>query len=119
MSEIFSALPSPKVSTLVGKTCDPGLLEHVLKSGEVPGMRSKLYSYQRESVLAMMYREEAKTSFRNPLFIEMTTIDGRSFYFQPGTMEIRFECPMAYQEKGGMLCEELGDNYDSMMYYMC
>ena len=109
MSEIFTDLPSPEPPTFTNKFPNRAMLEHALESGEAPGMRSTLYSYQRQSVAAMLYREQAKATIRNPLFVEIKTIDDQNFYFQPGTMEIRSECPMAYQEKGGMLCEELGN----------
>jgi hypothetical protein len=71
-------------------------------------MRSKLYSYQRRSVSAMIHRETSTASVEDPLYIPIVGLDGTTFWFQPGRMEILRERPWVSCNRGGILCEELG-----------
>src|SRR5436190_6243871 len=92
LAEIYSDIPSPTISS-----CGP-----------IAGLRSRLYTYQRRSVSAMVYREASSTPIPDPLFIPVTGINGKTFYLQPGQMEIVNEQPRVASNCGGILCEELG-----------
>lgn len=80
----------------------------MLEDDAIEGMRSDLYTYQRRSVAAMIQKETCPVDIPDPLFIPIIGIDGREFYMQPATMEILQERPMVQQNRGGVLCEELG-----------
>lgn len=80
----------------------------MLAGEEIEGLRSSLYTYQRRSVAAMIQKETRPADIPDPLFIPIVGINGREFYMQPSTMEILQERPMVQQNRGGVLCEELG-----------
>lgn len=104
MAEIYSDLASPCV------TSDYPVSDTIRRvlSGEDIGMRSELYSYQRRSVAAMIQKETVPIDIPDPLFIPIVGINGREFYMQPATMEMLQDRPMVHQNRGGILCEELG-----------
>jgi hypothetical protein len=106
MAQIYGDLPSPRISP---DHTVSGLTYSVLSGDEIGGMRSKLYSYQRHSVAAMIQKETQPIDIPDPLFIPIIGIDGSEFYLQPATMEILQERPMVHQNQGGVLCEELGE----------
>lgn len=56
----------------------------------------------------MLQRELDNRDVPDPLFISLTTVDKRTLFLQPGTMEVLQECPMTAPCRGGILCEELG-----------
>ena len=96
MAEIYSDLPSSVSSTFsVGD--------------EIRGLRSTPYEYQRQSIAVMIEKELSSRPIQDPLYIPISSIDGRRFYFQPSTLNIVLECPEVTRCKGGILCEELGE----------
>ncbi|KAH8099642.1 hypothetical protein BXZ70DRAFT_942710 [Cristinia sonorae] len=102
MAELYSSLASPNPQNI------PIDLDSLMSDGRLRGMRSKLYSYQRRSVEAMICQEMCTAAVPNPLYVPLHGIDGSCFYFQPATMEILAERPMVPPSRGGILCEELG-----------
>lgn len=106
MAEIYSDLPSPRISP---NHAVSSLIHNVLSGAEVYGMRSKLYPYQSRSVAAMIQKETQPVDIPDPLFVSITGIDGNEFFLQPATMEILQERQMVQQNRGGVLCEELGE----------
>ncbi|OJA17037.1 hypothetical protein AZE42_03572 [Rhizopogon vesiculosus] len=95
MAEIYSDLPS-----LVSSTISVG--------DQIRGLRSTLYEYQRQSVAVMIEKELSNQPVQDPLYIPISSMDGKCFYFQPSTLTTVRECPMVARCKGGILCEELG-----------
>lgn len=85
------------------------IAHRLLEGEEVDGLRSSLYTYQRRTVVAMIQKETCPSDIPDPLFISIVGIDGREFYLQPSTMEILQERPIVQQNRGGVLCEELGE----------
>lgn len=83
------------------------------------GLRSTLLRYQRESVVAMLEREESShLDTPNPLYVPLNGLDGRIFFYQPGTTEILREQSIVSLPPGGVLCEELGTStFDLVMIY--
>ncbi|KAJ3513156.1 hypothetical protein NMY22_g15127 [Coprinellus aureogranulatus] len=108
LAEIYSDLESPKAVPIQGL----GNISHRLLNYDDPldglGLRSKLYRYQRRSVAAMLHQELNEQDVPDPLYIPVTTVDGKTFFFQPGTMEVLLERPQVAPCRGGILCEELG-----------
>lgn len=92
MAELYGDLPSPPFPP-----CPP-----------VRGLRSRLYTYQRQSVAAMMYKEVSTKPVPDPLFIPIVGLNGATFYLQPGLMEVIRQQPLVASNPGGILCEELG-----------
>lgn len=60
----------------------------------------------------MLQKELDPRNVPDPLFIPLSTVDSKTFYLQPGTMEILFERPSMAPCRGGILCEELGMHSD-------
>ena len=75
---------------------------------DIHGMKSALYSYQKETVATMLAWELEPTSVADPLYMPISGIDGSIFYLQPESFELLQECPKVVQTRGGILCEELG-----------
>ncbi|KAF7308759.1 Helicase C-terminal domain-containing protein [Mycena kentingensis (nom. inval.)] len=108
LSGLYEDLPSP-----AGSITDAfALITRRLLDFDDPldnlGLISKLWHYQRQSVAEMIQREIDLSSQPDPLFLPCQGMDGRQFYFQPGTMEVLLERPQVEPCRGGMLCEELG-----------
>ncbi|KAJ2928027.1 hypothetical protein H1R20_g9068, partial [Candolleomyces eurysporus] len=108
LAEIYSDLASPKVIPVPGFGDISNRLLDYEDNLEGLGLRSKLYRYQRRSVAAMLHRELDQQDVPDPLFIPVTTVDNKEYFFQPGTMEVLLERPMVAPCRGGILCEELG-----------
>ncbi|KAF9449589.1 hypothetical protein P691DRAFT_702942 [Macrolepiota fuliginosa MF-IS2] len=108
LAEIYSDLASPEVDA--SNPCNEAvarLLNHK-DNLEGFGFRSVLYQYQRRSIAAMITHELDPHTVPDPLYIPLSTLNGKDFYFQPQTMEIAAERGMVAQTRGGLLCEELG-----------
>lgn len=106
LAQIYNTLPSPSV-----REDDPALLplaRDILCGADIPGMVTSLHKYQRRSVAAMVQRELQPGSMLDPLYVPIHGMDGTTFYLQPATMEILRDCPLVFQGRGGILCEELG-----------
>ena len=95
MAEIYNELRSPMPSA-----------KFVVD--DIPGMKSTLYPYQKETVATMLAWELEPSSVADPLYMPVTGIDGSVFYLQPETFELLQESPKVVQTRGGILCEELG-----------
>jgi hypothetical protein len=104
LPEIYGDLPSPAINPEFAEPLPSGLL-----AGQpIDGLRSVLYPYQRRSVAAMIQKELYPGNILDPLYIPITGIDDRTFYLHPVKWEILRECPTVAQDRGGVLCEELG-----------
>lgn len=111
MAEIYSDLPSPSLTLDPRPSESPDLLDmtrRITLDHQIPGLRSRLYPYQRESVSAMLLKETSESDVPDPLYIPVSGMDKTIFYLQPATMETLRECPMVTAHHGGVLCEELG-----------
>lgn len=85
---------------------------HSFVSGDPPdGMRAELLSYQRESITAMLEKELLPRAIPDPLYVPVVGFHGKMLYMQPDTMEMLRERPMVSQNRGGILCEELGRQF--------
>ncbi|PPQ63287.1 hypothetical protein CVT24_006812 [Panaeolus cyanescens] len=91
LADIYSDLPSPQVNPLQGFHNISSRLLNSTDTLDGLGLRSTLYSYQRQSIATMLHKELDTSDDPDPLFITVHTLDSRPFYIQPG-----------------ILCEELG-----------
>ena len=109
MAEIYSSLPSPELQTPYSPRPDAAAtLGSMLDSGYLPGLRSRLHPYQRRTVIAMAQREAQASAVPDPLYLPITALNGKIYYYQPASMEILRERPQLITSRGGILCEELG-----------
>lgn len=108
LADIYSELASPSAVSVPGYGGISSRLFDFEDMLEGLGIRSTLYKYQRRSVAAMLQRELDNRDVPDPLFVQLTTMDKRMFFLQPGTMEVLEERPMTAPCRGGILCEELG-----------
>jgi hypothetical protein len=60
-------------------------------------------------VAALLNKEISTLPVLDPLFIPITGRDGKIFYLQPAQMEILQDQPRVAANRGGILCEELGE----------
>lgn len=75
---------------------------------EIPYLRSQLYDYQKESLGAMLRREEPNAFTDDPLYIRVLDMRDEVFFLQPSILGIYASCPQIFRSQGGFLCEELG-----------
>lgn len=109
MAEIYGDLPSPMVT--LSANCghqDSEIVFELLEGQKISGLRSAPYQYQRTTVAAMLDREINPGNTPDPHYIPLKGIDGKVFFFQPAKMEILRERGRIAQNRGGVLCEELG-----------
>lgn len=68
----------------------------------------------------MLEREESsRLDTPNPLYVPLKGLDGRVFFYQPGTTEILREQSVVSLPCGGVLCEELGMSIYSLNLVHC
>ncbi|KAI0086370.1 SNF2 family N-terminal domain-containing protein [Irpex rosettiformis] len=107
--EIYNTLPSPVLRTFDHKYfSDVNSLTDAILRQSIVGLRTNLYSYQCRSVAFMAQQELHPGSSTDPLYVRVQGLDDRSFFVQPGTLEVLENSPMAIRTPGGILCEELG-----------
>ncbi|KAJ7766642.1 P-loop containing nucleoside triphosphate hydrolase protein [Mycena metata] len=108
LSEIYEDLPSPEGLITVNSTPVTRRLLNFSDNLENLGVSSTLYRYQRRSVAAMVQKEMDLNDDTDPLYLALRDMDGKPFFFQPGTTEVLLERPLVAPCRGGILCEELG-----------
>ncbi|KXN91423.1 DNA repair protein rad5 [Leucoagaricus sp. SymC.cos] len=108
LAEIYSDLASPTVEPTC--ICNETVARLLNYDDDLEGLgfRSILYRYQRRSIAAMITRELDLRPVPDPLYLQVSTLNGKLFYVQPGTMEMTTERGMMAPTQGGLLCEELG-----------
>lgn len=107
---IFNTLPSPspspeKVSCPIAKAAMVSLLDTQL----MPGLKTKLYSYQKRSAAEMVRRETEPLLGPDPRFEMMEGPTGRRFYFDRNT-GILLRDKQEYEEARGGILAEVGEN---------
>ncbi|KAF9261183.1 hypothetical protein L218DRAFT_980972, partial [Marasmius fiardii PR-910] len=106
LSEIYTDLPSPTPRSESGNEVASRLLNFDDDLGGL-GFCSTLHRYQRRSVAAMIAHESESRKIRDPLYLPLLDMNGKTFFYQPGTTEI-LESVSDVSSRGGVLCEELG-----------
>lgn len=67
----------------------------------------------------MIGLERANMLRDDPLFVPIDGgLSGGRFFFQPATMEFLSSCPQTNQNRGGILCEELGEHSCSSYFIL-
>jgi hypothetical protein len=111
LSTIFNTLPSPKPDSSLTQSATPivrDILESVLDDYGVPGFKSQLYHYQRESVWKMLQREILPLKRQDPRLRKWVGPTG--IISSINTDDMTFFRKQQYVDdiRGGILCEEMG-----------
>jgi hypothetical protein len=111
LSTLFNSLPSPKPDRKLVERSPPmirDLLESVLDDDGVPGFKSQLYHYQRQSVWKMLQRELLPQKREDPRHRRWIGPTGVQSWINLDDMT--FFCNQNYVDdiRGGILCEEMG-----------
>ncbi|KAF8533160.1 P-loop containing nucleoside triphosphate hydrolase protein [Trichophaea hybrida] len=84
------------------------LLQRVLNSESIAGMKSKPYEYQKRSIAMMLQRELAPSKSVDSRLKTMFAPSGEVYYMDQVTCEL-FQEPSYYDDvRGGILAEEMG-----------
>jgi hypothetical protein len=111
LSSIFNSLPSPKPDPAITDQTTPIvklLLESVLEDDGVPGFKSQLYEYQRESVWKMLQRELLPQKRPDPRLRRWIGPTGIQALVNTDDMTFFRKQQYVPDVRGGILCEEMG-----------
>lgn len=105
---LFNTLPSPRPSAAdIPEKYAREALEDLL-DGNVPGMRTKLFPYQRRAAGAMLHRESIDQRDIDPRLEKRTSPTGRNFWYSPRDSEF-LQQPRYFERcRGGILSETMG-----------
>ncbi|KAH0282512.1 hypothetical protein KCU71_g16646, partial [Aureobasidium melanogenum] len=107
---LFNNVPSPnptseKITSHFHREVMLDLLDHQY---QMPGLKTKLYPYQRNSAAQMLQRECEDRLELDPRLEKRTALDGTTFYYEPWDVSF-FRSPRFYEScKGGILAETMG-----------
>jgi SNF2 family DNA or RNA helicase len=111
ISTIFNTLPSPQPDAQLTETAQPiirELLESVLDDDGVPGFKSQLYHYQRESVWKMLQRELLPQKLQDARLRKWIGPTGILSWINTDDMTFFRKQQYVDDIPGGILCEEMG-----------
>jgi SNF2-related domain len=121
LSAIFNSLPSPKAEEEVTRQELPvvrELMESVLEDDGVPGFRSQLYQYQRESVWKMLQRELIPQKRPDPRLRKWVGPTGRMAWINTDDMTFFSKQQWVDDIPGGILCEEMGTGKTVTLFFI-
>jgi hypothetical protein len=121
LSAIFNSLPSPKAEEEVTRKESPvvrELMESVLEDDGVPGFRSQLYQYQRESVWKMLQRELIPQKRPDPRLRKWVGPTGRMAWINTDDMTFFSKQQWVDDITGGILCEEMGTGKTVTLFFI-
>ncbi|KAI4742196.1 hypothetical protein E4T50_07404 [Aureobasidium sp. EXF-12298] len=107
---LFNNVPSPnptseKITSHFHREVMLDLLDHQY---QMPGLKTILYPYQRNSAAQMLQRECEDRLELDPRLEKRTALDGTTFYYEPWDVSL-FRSPRFYEScKGGILAETMG-----------
>lgn len=122
LSTIFNTLPSPQPNTLLSDSAPPmirELLESVLDDDGVPGFKSQLYHYQRESVWKMLQRELLSQKRQDPRLRKWIGPTGILSWINTDDMTFFRKQQYVDDIPGGILCEEMGTGKTVRPWRLC
>lgn len=106
---MFNTIKSPAPDTSIYAGPEHGLRAMVdTLQGEITGMKTELYSYQKRSVAAMIKKEQDPARIRDPRKQRFFDVFGKSFYLDMNDGSLYGQQPLYYEPKGGILAETMG-----------
>jgi len=111
LSAIFNTLPSPKPDLELAQSAPlltRTILESVLEDDGVPGFKSQLYHYQRESAWKMLQKELLPQRRPDPRLRKWTGPTGIVAWINLDDMTFWRKQQYVDDIPGGILCEEMG-----------
>lgn len=106
--QLFNEIPSPKPEA--GRVTNHDVREAMddISQGNVPGLETKLYPYQRRSAATMLQKESQPDTVLDPRLLHVQGPDGYRWYLDPVAGTILNEPRMYDNVSGGILAEEMG-----------
>ncbi|KAL8749015.1 MAG: hypothetical protein Q9199_007947, partial [Rusavskia elegans] len=106
---IFNTLPSPAPSYNLSCPFSSHAIDSLLiNTANIPGLRTKLYAYQKRSAAMMIKREAEPIHALDPRLEEIVCPAGGKFFYDR-TTGLLFRHPRRYDEaRGGILAETMG-----------
>ncbi|KAG5952711.1 hypothetical protein E4U53_000090 [Claviceps sorghi] len=106
---VFNNIPSPAPDPdLVSDPCHRGAMAAIM-SGDVAGLVSELYAYQRESAAFMVQKEAEPGTVLDPRLVAINAQDGSSPWYADPVLGTVLKTPRYYEGiAGGILAEEMG-----------
>ncbi|KAK4520687.1 uncharacterized protein ATC70_006565 [Mucor velutinosus] len=109
--DIFIHLPSPHIDHHISDWCkNPDILGFLNEDiqVEIPGMKTKLYTYQKHSLWKILQRELAPSTVEPYEVVRLIATDNSYYYFNQMTGEIALESRHIPDAQGGIICEDMG-----------
>ncbi|GAN03723.1 snf2 family helicase [Mucor ambiguus] len=109
--DIFIHLPSPHMDHHLSDWCEnPDILGFLNEDiqVEIPGMKTRLYTYQKHSLWKILQRELAPFTVEPYEIVRLIATDNSYYYFNQLTGEITLESRYIPDAQGGIICEDMG-----------
>jgi SNF2 family DNA or RNA helicase len=106
--ELFNTLPSPQPRSEVVEDAFAKMSMAQLLSGEVPGLETSMYPYQRRSAALMVQRETIPGLVIDPRLTKLKDQTGLDWYCDPENLAFRRHPRMYDAPRGGILAENMG-----------
>lgn len=106
---IFNTLHSPRadLAQYAGDIHGRKAIEDVL-NGDIIGLKTSLYAYQKRSVAAMVQKEASPAKIKDPRKTKMYDIYNNCFYLDVDEGVVLRNLPLYFETKGGVLAETMG-----------
>ncbi|KAL9559443.1 hypothetical protein PS6_000765 [Mucor atramentarius] len=109
--DIFIHLPSPHIDHHLSDWCkNPDILAFLNEDirVEIPGMKTRLYTYQKHSLWKILQRELAPSTVEPYEIVRLIATDNSYYYFNQMTGEVALEPRYIPDAQGGIICEDMG-----------
>ncbi|CEP16924.1 hypothetical protein [Parasitella parasitica] len=109
--EIFIHMPSPRIDHNLSEWCqNPDILGFLYEDvqTEIPGMKTRLYIYQKHSVWKILQRELAPYLVESYEIVRLRAVDNSNYYYNQITGAVTLEPTYVLDIRGGIICEDMG-----------
>ncbi|ORE07008.1 hypothetical protein BCV72DRAFT_116262 [Rhizopus microsporus var. microsporus] len=106
---IFLRLPSPSIDPQLSQSSNHDVAYFLYNlSPHLPGMKTTLYQYQKNSLQKMLERELVPKQVDKPEVIQFKAIDGSTIYLNQYTGALSSKPDRMTDLFGGIICEDMG-----------
>ncbi|KAI8969095.1 SNF2 family N-terminal domain-containing protein [Mycotypha africana] len=110
--DIFIHLPSPKIDKRTLQWChNNDILSFLLEdiTTQIPGMKTTLYNYQKNSLWKILQRELAPSLITPYQIVELRSADNTPYYYDQLTGTVTLQSTYRLPDaQGGIICEDMG-----------